>query len=94
VTNINNTFNVGCSGYVKRWNRSIKPIRVCHFHPYNKIAWETHTLDRSGLGLISVSDRLEKLLRKYYPDLAKELSIDGKKAQKERKEERMMFLQK
>jgi len=32
---------------------------------------------------------LEKILRKYYPSLAKELSKDGKKAQKERKEERL-----
>jgi len=89
VTNINNTFNVGCSGYVKRWNRSIKPIRVCHFHPYNKTAWETHGLDRNGLDTKGVSDRLEKILRKYYPSLAKDLSKDGKKAQKERKEARL-----
>jgi hypothetical protein len=92
VTNVNNTFNVGCSGYVKRWNRSVKPIRVCHFHPYNKIAWETHALDRNGLDLKGVSDRLEKILRKYYPSLAKELSRDGKKAQKERKDARVAAL--
>jgi hypothetical protein len=92
VTNVNNTFNVGCSGYVKRWDRSIKPIRVCHFHPYNKIAWETHCLDRNGLDIKGVSDRLEKLLRKYYPDLAPELSKNGKKAQKERKEARASLL--
>jgi len=85
VTNINNTFNVGCSGYVKRWDRSIKPIRVCHFHPYNRIAWETHALDRNGLDVKGISDRLEKLLRKYYPFLANELSKHGAIAQKERK---------
>jgi hypothetical protein len=89
VTNVNNTFNVGCSGYVKRWNRSVKPIRVCHFHPYNKTAWETHGLDRNGLDVIGVSDRLENILRKYYPDLAQELSQTGKIAQKERKEKRL-----
>jgi hypothetical protein len=89
VTNVNNTFNVGCSGYVKRWDRSIKPIRVCHFHPYNKTAWETHALDRNGLDTTGVSDRLENILRKYYPDLARELCEDGKIAQKERKEKRL-----
>jgi len=88
VTNINNTFNVGCSGYVKRWNRSIKPIRVCHMHPTNRIAWETHRLNRSGLCLMSVSDRLEKLLRKYYPNLATELSEEGKQAQARKIKER------
>jgi hypothetical protein len=86
VTNVNNTFNVGCSGYVKRWARSIKPIRVCHFHPYNRTAWETHALDRNGLGVKGLSDRLENILRKYYSDLAVELSENGKKAQIERSE--------
>jgi hypothetical protein len=89
VTNVNNTFNVGCSGYVKRWERSIKPIRVCHFHPYNRTAWETHGLDRNGLGVIGVSNRLENILRKYYPKLPTELSEHGKIAQKERKENRL-----
>ena len=89
VTVVNNTFNVGCSGYVKRWDRSIKPIRVCHFHPYNKTAWETHALDRNGLDLKGISDRLEGILRKYYPNLAKELSKDGQLAQKERKKNRL-----
>jgi len=89
VTNVDNTYNVGCSGYVKRWARSTKPIRVCHFHPYNNIAWETHALDRNGLDIKGVSDRLENLLRKYYPSLAKELSSAGKIAQKERREQRL-----
>jgi len=88
VTNINNTFNVGCSGYVKRYGRSIKPIRCCHFHPTNRIAWETHRLNRDGLGYISISDRLEKLLKKYYPVLATELSEEGKQAQTRKIRER------
>ncbi|MHA2219403.1 MAG: hypothetical protein ACXACY_26120 [Candidatus Hodarchaeales archaeon] len=74
VTVLNNTFNVGCSGFVKRYNRSEKPIRVLHFHPYNRLAWETHSLDRNKLGEIATSIRLEREIRKYYPDLATELS--------------------
>jgi hypothetical protein len=70
VTIVDNTFNVGCSGFVKRYERSYKPIRILHFHPYNRIAWETHDLDRNGLGEIAVSVRLERLLRRYYPFLA------------------------
>ena len=66
VTVINNTYNVGCSGFVKRLNRSEKPIKVCHFHPTNRIAWETHALDRNGIGERSIGERLEKLLRKHY----------------------------
>ncbi len=84
VTELNNTFNVGCSGYVTRWARSIKPIRVCHFHPYNPIAWETHALDRNAIGVGGVSDRLERVLRKYYK-LATELGDGGRRAYEERK---------
>jgi len=70
TTVIDNTFNVGCSGFVKRYNRSEKPIRICHFHPYNNTAWETHALDRNKIGEIPISIRLERLLRKYYPFLS------------------------
>jgi len=73
VTVLNNTFNVGCSGFVKRYQRSEKPIHVCHFHPYNRLAWETHALDRNKLGEISITPRLEALIRKYYPNLATEV---------------------
>lgn len=74
VTVVDNTYNVGCSGFVKRYNRSKKPIRVLHFNPMNKISWETHALDRNQLGEKAIGERLEKLVRKYYPYLATELS--------------------
>jgi len=80
ITTIDNTFNVGCSGFVERYVRSMKPIRVCHFHPYNRIAWETHALDRNGIGEIPITPRLECLIREYYGDLATELSEEGKKS--------------
>lgn len=70
VTVVNNTFNVGCSGYVVRVGRSDKPLRVCHFHPDNRIAWETHALDRNEIGEVGVTVRLERLIRHYYPNLA------------------------
>lgn len=70
VTIINNTYNVGCSGYVVRYRRSELPLKVCHFHPDNRIAWETHTLDRNNIGEVGVSVRLERLLRRHYPKLA------------------------
>lgn len=93
VTTINNTFNVGCSGYVKRWDRSIKPIHVCHFHPYNNIAWETHALDRNGLDVKGIEGRLESLLKRYYPSLATKLCEAGRLAQKERKDRRLQGLE-
>jgi len=72
VTMLNFTYNVGCSNYRQRWNDSEKPVKVLHFHPYNRIAWETQALDRCGMGKKGISDRLESLLRKYYK-LATEL---------------------
>jgi hypothetical protein len=74
VTVVDNTYNVGCSGFVKRYNRSTKPIKVLHFNPMNKISWETHALDRNGLGASAISERLEALVRRYYPHLATELA--------------------
>ncbi len=78
VTVLNTTYNVGCSGFVPRYERGEKPIKVCHFHPTNKIAWETHALDRNGLDAGPIPPRLEQLIRGYYPNLAMELSEKGK----------------
>lgn len=88
VTVLNSTLNIGCSGYVPRYERSEKPIKVVHMHPTNSIAWETHALDRSGVG-ISISSRLEQLIRRYYPNLAVELSDKGKIRREEKILERL-----
>lgn len=91
VTIVNNTYNVGCSGFFPRYLWSAKPIRVVHMNPTNRIAWETHRLNRDGMGAVSISPRLEHLLRKYYP-LATEISHEGKgrsEFKKKQHEERM-----
>jgi len=75
VTKLDNTYNVGCSGFVVRMARSETPIKVCHFHPYNRLAWETHCLDRNQVNEIAITVRLERLMRKYYPFLATELQM-------------------
>lgn len=82
-TVLDHTYNVGCSGFAPRYMRALKPIHVCHFHPTNFIAWETHALDRSGVGT-TLTPRLEKLIRKYYPHLATTLSERGKKRREEK----------
>jgi hypothetical protein len=86
ISILNSTYNVGCSGFAPRYERSIKPVHVCHFHPNNNIAWEIHGLDREGLGEIAVTVRLERLLRKYYPNLATELK--DKSVQQQKREQR------
>ena len=69
VTCLDSTYNVGCSGFAPRYTRSIKPIRVCHFHPNNRIAWELHALDTKELGERAITVRLERLLRRRYENL-------------------------
>ena len=91
ITILNHTFNVGCSGFEPRFERSIKPIHVSHFHPSNSIAWEIHALDREGIGSIAITVRLERLLRKYYPGLATELRVQPeilKEMRRQKKERR------
>jgi len=83
TTILNHTYNVGCSGFMVRYLYADKPIKVVHLHPTNRIAWETHVLDRSGLG-ITLSPRLEKLIRKHYPNLSVELSEKGRKRRAEK----------
>lgn len=83
VTVLNSTYNVGCSGFVPRHTRAEKPIKMVHLNPYNRIAWETHRLDRNGIGLISLSVHLEIILREHFPFLAIKLSAEGISRQKE-----------
>lgn len=82
---LNTTYNIGCSGFVPRMLSAEKPIRCIHMNPFNRISFETHKLDRDGCRLVSISPRLETLLRKYFP-LANELSDKGKIRQKELRE--------
>lgn len=70
VTVLNNTYNVGCSGFVVRYERSIKPAFCLHVHPLNRIAWETHAIDRNDIGEVAMTVRLERIMRKHYPFLA------------------------
>ena len=78
VTILNSTYNVGASGYYPRALKALKPIKCVHMNPKNRISWETHRLNRDGMSMISVSNRLEHVLRRYFPNLAKEISEEGK----------------
>lgn len=82
VTVLDTTYNIGCSGFLPRIWRASKPILVSHLNPRNKIAWETHRLDRNGMGLVSISARLEKLLREWFC-LSYNLSKEGHSRAKE-----------
>lgn len=81
VTVLNSTWNVGCSGYVQRWYYADKPIRVVHFHPSNRIAWDTHTRNRNGISAdVTIPDNLRQLMLKYYGDIIKKFTYEGEPA--------------
>jgi hypothetical protein len=89
TTVLNTTYNVGCSGFFPRAYMAEKPIKVCHLNPLNRIAWETHRLNRDGMNIISVSARLEMVLRRYF-DLAYRLRSEKDEKRSEELRERHM----
>lgn len=61
----NETFNVGSSGFVERFNRARKPI--CNIHcSLNRQAWDTFFRGKHGPETICGSPRLKKLYESYY----------------------------
>jgi hypothetical protein len=68
---VDNTFNVGCSGFKVRYEKASKPIKAVHFHPTNRIAFDTHCRDRDRVGQIAVNTRLHSIFLKYYMDVIK-----------------------
>jgi len=79
VTTLDYSYNVGCSGFLERFILGEKPIKVAHFHPHRGLAWETFALDKHGIDEIPMTDRLIKLLLKYYPGRPKKLSAKSEK---------------
>jgi hypothetical protein len=78
VTEINSTYNVGCTGFVKRIDRAEKPIHVFHFGVTNATAWDTHTRNRNGMSKVYMSDKLKNLLIKQYGHIVKNYNFtDG-----------------
>ena len=79
TTVVDHTYNVGCSGFIERWERSEKPIKVAHFHPRNSSAWDTHVRGRNGPEYITVDDRLKDLFVRWFGDRIKRFKYeDGK----------------
>ena len=66
VSILNSSLNVGCSGFKERYGNGIKPIKVCHFHPNNRLAWKTFVLDKHNYGKQIITPRLRRVLERYY----------------------------
>ena len=69
VTIINPTYNLGCFHYDIRRKMCTHPIQVCHFHPDREIHWQKQILNSEKFKDKGITDRLENLLRRYFPHL-------------------------
>jgi len=67
VTIVDQTFNVGCSGFWKRYYRAIKPIHVFHFHPEMPGTRERITMALDENNNPVMDDRLKGVFQKYWP---------------------------
>jgi len=77
VTVLNNTYNVGCSGYRERCERSEKPLKGLHFHPTNRIAWDTHARNRNGISEeATISKELRDLCKKFFNSTIKRFKYE------------------
>lgn len=66
VTVLDGRYNVGTSGFVGRYERSRKPILVCHFHPDDPTAARVHMAGRNPLRVRTVGPRLARIIEKYF----------------------------
>jgi hypothetical protein len=68
ITIVDQTFNVGCSGFWKRYYRASKPIHVFHFHPEMKgtRARVTMAIDENGQQVMD--DRTKAVFARYWPN--------------------------
>lgn len=76
TTLLDTTYNLGCSGFVDRYKDAEKPIKVCHFHPTNRIAWDSFVRDRNLIGESPVDDRLYKILVNRFKSYIKNYNYD------------------
>lgn len=79
VTEVDYGFNLGCSGYRDRWIRAEKPIKVVHFHPANRLAWDTHARNRNNVCDDAVIPlRLRDLFVSYWRDKIAKYTYEDK----------------
>lgn len=67
MTIVDQTFNVGCSGFWKRYSRAIKPVCVFHFHPEMPGTRARVTMVNDENGQPVMDDRTKDIFAKYWP---------------------------
>ncbi|MDP6525648.1 MAG: hypothetical protein QGH15_15640 [Kiritimatiellia bacterium] len=62
TTRLNTTFNVGRTGFAKRYTRATKPVKVVHAHFEKEKNWKRFVLGKNPLHTRVVDERLERIL--------------------------------
>ena len=81
VTRIDGSYNVGATGFEKRYNNSQKPIKAIHMHPHRGTDYKRNIAGINRLGVKTVDSDLLNIFSKYFnisKDLTKDASIDIK----------------
>jgi hypothetical protein len=81
VTQIDGSYNVGATGFEKRYNNSQKPIKAIHMHPHRGTDYKRNIAGMNRLGVKTVDNDLLNIFSKYFnisKDLTKSASIDIK----------------
>lgn len=76
VTKIDNSYNVGATGFEKRHEKSQKPIKAIHMHPHRGTDINRNISGMNRLGAKTVGKKLFDLFRAYF-NLPKGLADDA-----------------
>jgi len=76
VTKIDNSYNVGATGFEKRYQKSEKPVKAIHMHPHRGTDYHRNIAGMNRLGVKTVDDNLLNLFSKYF-GISKNLSKDA-----------------
>jgi len=79
VTRIDGSYNVGATGFEKRYIKSQKPIKAIHMHPHRGMDYNRNIAGMNRLGVRTVDKDLLNIFSMYFnlsKDLIKNASID------------------
>jgi len=81
ITRIDGSYNVGATGFEKRYNDSQKPVKAVHMHPHRDTDYKRNIAGMNRLGVKTIDSGLLNIFAKYFnisKDLTENASIEIK----------------
>jgi len=78
VTRLDNSYNIGATGFEKRYVNSQRPTKAIHMHPHRSTDYNRNIAGMNRLGVKTVDTNLLNIFSKYFhisKDLSKTASI-------------------